>query len=503
MEFLTQVKVHNEFKIEVKDSKTGKLKQEVWAYNIILSQMYTRLVAFSTYFVNIHFGTGTGELAASRTTLFSHLGTKAAQTHETVMAFPTSKWTRRIILNPEEFVGQTLREVGVAFGGSNNNLVTHAMLEDSEGNPISLTKRDTDLVTIYATIFIQLADFPDGALRLTNFPNNNGLLNYLFGGAAPSKTFHVGVKDWPANTNTGNFISQSVGSVAAGNWVQDVASRRVSAPVTRFGTTVGNEVIKEVGVVNLFRAIMPITGVWEGRVFTGENLGTGDGVRNGFSFNRREVRPGSAVVKIDGVTTTPTIHYGDRPGDNIILYRRVIVSPRDEQARAHMITDGLTGFDNQWQSRRSDYPLPILIDFIPDERNLTVMVGTLRIHNPTANATGIRDFTLQGASDLSGPWINIFSGAMATQSETRTFTFTPVSYRYYRLRVTTLFWQGNTGSPDVVGIAEVALLALMPDNIIFSTPPAPGAAITADYAVDHIPKSSDFVLDLGFTIQFG
>ena len=136
------VNIHNRFDIEVRDSITGELKQKAIAYNIVLNQMYTRLCAGNSYFVNIHFGTGTGTPTPERTSLFSHLGTKSAVTDKLIKAFPVSKWKRKIVLNPEEYVEETITEVGIAYGSSASNLVTHAMLKDSEGNTISITKSD-------------------------------------------------------------------------------------------------------------------------------------------------------------------------------------------------------------------------------------------------------------------------------------------------------------------------------------------------------------------------
>ncbi|OPZ87777.1 MAG: hypothetical protein BWY74_03320 [Firmicutes bacterium ADurb.Bin419] len=140
------IKLHNRFDIEVRDSKTGDLKQKGIAENIVLNQMYSRICADAAYFVNIHFGNGTGTLDPTRTSLFNHLGTRTAETEETIKAFPVSKWVRKITLNPEEFVNTTFTEVGIAYGSTNTNLVTQALIKDSEGNPLSLTKTNLDVL---------------------------------------------------------------------------------------------------------------------------------------------------------------------------------------------------------------------------------------------------------------------------------------------------------------------------------------------------------------------
>ena len=78
MKVTQNVSIHNKFDIEVRDFITGELKQKVTAYNIVLNAMWSRLVNLTTYFTNIHFGTGSCSLDPTRTSLFSCLGQKSA-----------------------------------------------------------------------------------------------------------------------------------------------------------------------------------------------------------------------------------------------------------------------------------------------------------------------------------------------------------------------------------------------------------------------------------------
>ena len=247
MKVTQDINIHNKFDIEVRDALTGKLKQEVTAYNIVLNAMWTRLVNFSSYFTNIHFGTGTGSLDPSRTTLFSWLGQKAASNTEVIKELPVSSWRRQIVLNPEEFVGQNLTEVGIAYGTGSSNLVTHAMLKDAEGNPISILKTATDIVTIFATVFVT---FSTDNATLCGMPNNNPLVNYLVGGSSfPSCSYYVGPSDIETyETSPGNGASETFGStssVSIANWVKDIPNRKVTTPAMRVGTAAGNGDILE------------------------------------------------------------------------------------------------------------------------------------------------------------------------------------------------------------------------------------------------------------------
>ena len=128
------VNFHNRFDVVKNGEWIG------YAENIILDQMYSVICNFeSNWFSRIYFGKGTGIPTPDRTALFSRLGSKTATTDNIVKAFPTSSFTRKITLLPSQYVGETITEVGIA--NSEGRLLTHAMLKDSEGNPLSLTKQ--------------------------------------------------------------------------------------------------------------------------------------------------------------------------------------------------------------------------------------------------------------------------------------------------------------------------------------------------------------------------
>ena len=107
--------IHNEFDIEVKDSRTGEIKQTAKAYNMVLNAMFTRLLTKTAYFGYIAFGDGTGAQDKIRTSLFNAVGMKGAVQVEVVKkASPLASYMKRkITLLPSEFVGKVLTEVGI------------------------------------------------------------------------------------------------------------------------------------------------------------------------------------------------------------------------------------------------------------------------------------------------------------------------------------------------------------------------------------------------------
>ena len=289
-----KVNIHNRFDVHIDNIETGE-HRELVGYNIILDGMWTRLCNGDEYFRFIHFGTGTGTPTPERNSLFSPLGSRSAVTEEIIKALPVSSCKRKIVLNPDEFVGQTITEVGIAWGAGNSTLVTHAMLKDAEGNPISFTKTSTDIVTIYATLFASLVDNP--LVKLINLPTGNRLLNYLNGGSSfTSGSF---------NLLPGEGYGPKLGSASA-SWTADIPNKKRKSKVARFGTNTGNGHVMGLELADLFRVAFPATGIFEGQHYTNVPIGTGDGVTTKFSIPSKNIDSSTLVVKVDGSATTVT-----------------------------------------------------------------------------------------------------------------------------------------------------------------------------------------------------
>lgn len=292
MKLNNKINIHNRFDIEIRDSITGELKKSFTSFNIVLNQMYTRLCGGSSYFVNIHFGSGVGSLAATRTNLFTHLGTKIAVDEEIIKAIPLSTWKRKIVLNPEEYVGSTISEVGIAYEATNTNLVTHSLLKDSEGNPISIVKTDVDIITIYATVFVTL-DNSNLNLIYLSMPSSNTLINYLIGGGtAPTGAFSL--NDLYSGVD-------KLGSTTNVTWTSDVPNKQRKTSVQRFATTDGNGQVKFLEFANVFSLELPYAPVFNGQSYIGVSLGVGDGVKTTFEIPSAFIKDLSLVVKKNGV----------------------------------------------------------------------------------------------------------------------------------------------------------------------------------------------------------
>ncbi len=443
--------IRNRFDIECRDIMTGEV-QKYQAHNIVLDQMWTRLVNFQSFFEYIHFGTGDGSLSPTRTSLFSHLGTRAASDVSSSRALPTSYRQRSIVLNPEEYVDEEITEVGVAYGSGSTNLVTHAFLEDSEGNPISIVKTDTMVVTIYATIFFELGELEDmysGRFRWVMPLANNELVSYFMGSTYPTQQFRVTrARDFYRGTADSSHGQSD--SITIADWIKDAANKRATTPVRRLGISTGNGEIRGFGLGSsdtsgTFRGQFPIAGVFAGHAIEGEQIGVGDGETKEFNLAWNGAIGASVTVKVDDVAASPTVN-------ELVNY----VGARLNTPTLAGVGYGCAFSPDGAYLAVAHYNSPYLT--VIDTSDWSVISGTPTLAGAGYSCAFSPDGAYLAVGHYNSPYLTVIDGAY------------------------------NTGATR---------------NIIFDTPPVEGAIVTADYSVEYIPKDSNHVLDLQVAIQYG
>lgn len=490
MKITGKATIRNRFDIVCRDIKTGE-EQKYRAHNIVLDSMWSRLVNFNSFFTHIHFGTGTGTLSPARTSLFNRSGGKVATTVEAVRALPTSRRMGQIVLQPEEYVGHELTEVGVAYGTDLTNLVTHAFIEDSEGNPISIVKTDTMVVTIYATIFFELGELTSmygGQWRWVQPLANNDLLSYLMGGSYPTQSFYVTSVPSFVDGRTANGFHDRSDTITVANWSKDLSARKVTTPVRRLGINTGNGAIRGFGlgsnhVNGTFRGQFPIPGVFAGHTIEGESIGIGDGQTKG--FNPAWPQISDATVYVDGIPVDSdiTIYEDDVPGRNIaILLTNISIAGSSD------LSPLLVGRDVTIPGGGSSH---YLYAKIPDEL-APEDITDVSFYSGSGDTFVM--LTVQSRATPQDEWTTILSNVT---TGTHAISI-PTGHTYLRFLFVN---HQQTGFKTISGFA----LNRTEDRkiFVFDTPPPEGAVITADYTVPYIPKDENHVLDLQCSIQWG
>jgi hypothetical protein len=145
---------------KIKKIRDGVCVQQEEFDNIVLNQTWTNdnSIIFTMAAVprprNIRIGTGTGTISASRTSLFNQISSINAVLGETSredLSTPDRIRKGSRVYNAEvpASVVAVITEVG--FGAS-GLLLTHAMIQDSNGNPISIDKQLGELLQIECTV---------------------------------------------------------------------------------------------------------------------------------------------------------------------------------------------------------------------------------------------------------------------------------------------------------------------------------------------------------------
>jgi hypothetical protein len=481
--------IHNRFDIEVIDGITGKVKQRAQAENVICNQLWTRLLTPSTYFNDIFFGTGAGTPAATDTALFTHLGYKAVST-PTYAGNNDEGWAslrQQCQISETEYIGSTLTEVGIGYGTASLNLVTHAMLKDMNGNQISITKSNTDIINIYATVFVHwdTDGYDGGSIRIVPPVFNTSMplfVKYLLGLTGPL-TLYPWFLQGGCQTQIYNVNSDLLGYVGTVTPTYSVADKKITYTATRIAAGDGN-VAGGIGGVELFsyyysyrRTLYPsisakVGGGWfAGTAITGEAVATGDGSTVDFATDFDRVLSG-AKIYIDGIEQTSGVAVDvGTPFAYTNMGKYFELISCDPNTEIY-------------------FPTPVTqIAYNID----SAKVGTYAIYYNPFYSLGIKAFTVSYATvyvsnDLTN-WVDITAQASNVNETYRT-------YKYWKFVATTLY-----KSTGVTGMTADTLTSA--NNIHFTSAPASGAVITADYTTKTIAKDVNHVFDFSLTITLG
>lgn len=508
--------IHNRFDLEVIDTKTGEVKQRAYAENIILAALWTRMFAPNNYFSNIHYGTGTGTLSATRTSLFSFLGYGTPIASEDVARYDYdlrfASLTRKIQLSETTAVGSTLTEVGIGYSSASASLCTHALLKDMNGNTISIAKTDTDVINIYATVFVHWdSQYDNGGIeffprlpgsRGTTDSNAYSFLGWLWGLGVWSTTylsvwFNPGVnpnfksygdpaeiaKYRKAVTATYNASAKTMTITAARAAVADLNQAggwgSIQVGYSYAGVASSTNHVFANGDILCY-----VGGSWyPGTAMTGEALGTGNGSTKEF----RTAFPliSNATVRVNGVAVSTGVTVDEnKPGNlanfghNFRIIKTEVLPYAGVNPWGISITPGagVCDYDSIYQAFHGS---PIRMTYYNPYYALGIT--SMKILSST---------TTVDASNGNAAWTTLFLGMTGVQA-------IPAAYqncKYWRVSHT------EAGDQKCVTCITTSVTA---DNIHFATAPAVGDVITIDYTTKTIAKDLNHVFDFSMVITLG
>ncbi len=539
------MQMHNIYTIyKISDNK--KIKIATFK-NIVLNQLINKLGSATTLFIHsIWFGTGTTEPAATDTALTKPLWT-FSWNYNTVQNYKRASVIKDGLLEmvytcnvpaTSAYVG-TVTELGMAFCQSWGNapfLGTKALIKDAEGNPISITKSDTEELLIEVHVQFQLNDTeefewnPDWYRVLTTDHPTQGWGNDIYGFG------NIGLAMlpwWPDTLGVGITGSKIYPTVSYNN-----ADKITTVSGGRFGTdnaktqvyinAIGLNVCGARGTYEYnYPAIyagwwkFPNSKIFPQTTLTGMSVGIGDG-------NTREFNPPLALwvkdtekIYVDGVLKTRNIDYTCDHKNNLSLLFSVMPSAFVKlhntiyytNAAVNVLQNPITHPFNRGNNRITAATNPACYTYFNWNSNNPLVwelledpqIGLEVDHIVLPSIRYTQSSSLKGliikisySNDLQ-EWTEVF-----TFTETRTDGYTTKQVIELPQKITARYWKievPNATKNLTISDNNNIYMYCKGSPIVFKEAPANGAIITMDADIDRPMKNSNFILDCNPSFQ--
>ena len=478
-----KINIHNKFDIEVIDSITGKVKQRVKAENIVCNQLFSKITVrdnmpVSDYAKYVVYGSGSGIPSVADTALFNHQGgvSTTRELYENDVINKVASRVYKAILDINTGNGITITEIGLSSSTATGNLATHAML------PVPITKTDTDVINIYATVYCHY----QAGRGIQIFPQESMGYQYwtsaILGWGNPQYTDEGGV--WSRWAITKNSLEHH--AIGYGN--SSVITPSITKPNDRTITITLPRIPPEKGNINGIKRVIsnryydsstfysssysfPAEGYsdciiemgsdsWGAFQITNESIGTGDGTTT--KFKTAFDLPFDATIYVNGsVASDVTVK---RLPSNSYPSEMFTQIHKDSTLNNLIPVDFCAQVGTGDNHTATGY-------FRNKDCVIYENIGSSYGERMTNNFTG------KISNDLI-TWVNV-NGALTSEQQ---------AYRFFK----------STASN-----AQQMATSYDGYNIVFDTPPASGAVITATYKTSVIPKDIDHAVDIVVTVQLG
>lgn len=519
------LKLHNEFHIVLTDSKTGKIKQECTAYNLVTDRLYTQWTNLAAYW-----SAGDGRLNVL------YVSTSSTTITPSMTNMPTPYWSRSVTVSssydgttltsiktgsvtyPETEANGNLTMVGAAsyysgYSSSITNILTCALFTDAEGHPITINKTNTDRLTVeykmYVTLnydnstnafkllarasvsqFLDTANVDDLSQAPSLLHNNLGT-NYNCDGG-----FCLGLNTTPWNVNY-----QDNSLVSAGSYAFNSNNR---ATTSRVLSTAGNKNItyqvKSLVFAGFGFIPLPNSSVFPPKEIT--LTAVGDGTTTDFNFGVPILTTNTVEVSIDDVVQdSNTYTWNGRDYTFSQAWESCDHKHVCSVARKCSWSDsissssyGLSPFignsiggsyshdafnDALWYDYVYDFKTPYTVNTIESSVNRT-QVTEIYYSSDKTNWTQVQGWTGQTTNHI---------------------TITPVSARYWKLVNGT---ERIYGSHTADNLPVLIRFGAPTPQLKFNTAPAANTTITVKAYTEYPIKNSNWIIEpmtLGFNLQ--
>jgi len=542
-----KIGIHNKYKIE-KIDKNGDVVDTAYATNIITNSFWTAFFTSSykgSKIERLYIGTGTGTVSASDTGLFEYLAYADISSRSSECAYPTSTYTLKATFAASTAIG-SITEVslrGVSYTPSSHNYyISHALLVDSEGNPTSIEKTDTDIIIATCTIYVTFT-ISDSNLVLISASNNTFLKNFALATSSSSyngitytgmlESAYLSVKTYASSIKLGTSASvtseNNSGTISYSEY--STANTASNSTIYPDGYFLNYIVFSGLGFIEL-----PNSNMFAPYMLAPISCGTGDGATTSFRCPIPEFIEGTDVVTVGSVELVNGVDYtvdplGNYDGNDsakscclstyaLINNENASISGGGASSRSSISNSTFSLIPASFYYRSGEaYPSfayseqddnPLVFDFGEDvtcndffiEAVVGKSGGTASIFleyssdNTTwAEAVALTDATVTYVKYPEYTSTYVSSAENNGEAVNVHHNFTEQTARYWRIRTVgaEIYYGMSLGPKTYIGIGSG-------DGIVFTTPPADGAEILISAQVDRPYKSEEYKIISSYSV---
>lgn len=511
IELKAPMSIKNEYVLELYD-KDNKLKDKAYAYNLVTDYFWKGAFSsgwkpFSAMFI----GTGTGTPSTADVNLFKKLALAFTTRTSVNYAYPTSTATYTATFPADASYTGTITEVGFNSSSYSSALQTHALLQDSEGNPITINKTDTDTLIVTAKVHCTVSSSEE--LELVPASSFVGFTKTLAQGSnnlQPDTVYLAANSVEPTKSYIG---ATSFGSGA-------FSTRCFSTSTTRIGKDNGNNMYANCIYIDKFgKVFLPNESIFPAYELQPILVGTGDGTTTKFACPIPDFVENTEVITVDGIELTRGVDYTVDPFGNSILNASSICAYSNFAKSVSASLSNTTNYDfYQFGIRCStkrgliigSANKPMTFDLGSEKTCNAIYIDSLVVcyDSPsTAQAcTVYLEYSDDGLAWSSAASIDTNSiraaslSNLPSQYKNILTKFDQVTARYWRIYVSSSssyingYGLGSGGGNSFFGYVG--------DGIVFNEPPAEGAEIKIKATVNRPYKTSDYLIDWRVSAYF-
>ena len=509
------IKFKNNYRLQHIDTITGETLHDLEFHNVVLDQII-KAVDFDAWghHFGIAIGDGSGIPSASDTKLFHEIkkfteGSNGVTGECSKKNDNTLLFSFSVTIPAKASEVYDISEVGVCF--LNDTLVTHALILDSEGNPIIVKKKDTDKIILNCELYVTFESEGIENFSIDNFVGSPGvlLIRCIFGAATSLEAQRVSTaRDRQyINCPSTYFLSYLT------DWIKDKNAKTLTV---NFGPSRLPEYsmpayIKGITFGKLGTIKLPNEAIFPRYKVSNITVGIGDGETTKFKCPLNYFIKESETIRVG---TEEKIRNTDYTIDNEANQDELIELSAGNEAIISGGSYAGTGYVPFFRKAFVKMDSGISGDFGPTEMNASnplyldfkesVKLNTLIVPSDSRGT-----FTLFGRNTEEEDWALI--GQFTPNNENNHYNFDLCYYRYIKLTSTTfnhgMRKEEGSGYTNTYNTIEKCkegcyFIGYVGDGIEFTTPPPEGAVITMDAYTDLPFVSPNNVLDLSATLTF-